>query len=152
VKELAKTLVDQHTKTVAAIQKAAPDIAELQLDTTGGNQQSNTTGSAHSDPSIAMLQRIKSECLSLTQKELQEHQGAEFDKAFVGQQLAAHVGMLAQLRGSKSFASPELQKVIAEGERMTTAHMAAAKKLMSEIKDDTNKTADARQRTTAPKR
>ena len=99
-----------------------------------------------------MLQRIKGECLSLTQKELGQHQGAEFDKAFVGQQLGAHLGMLAQLRGSKSFASPELQKVIAEGEKMTTMHMAEAKKIMGQIKDDTNKTADASQRSSAPKR
>jgi hypothetical protein len=51
--------------------------------------------------------------------------------------------MLAQLRGSKSFASPELQKVIDEGEKMTTMHMDAAKKLMDQITDEGAKTASA---------
>jgi hypothetical protein len=41
--------------------------------------------------------------------------------AFTGQQFGAHLGMLAQLRGSNSFASPKLRKVITEGEKMTTA-------------------------------
>jgi predicted outer membrane protein len=99
-----------------------------------------------------MLLQIKNECLKLTQKELSQYQGAEFDKAFVGQQLGAHLGMLAQLRGSKSFASPELQKVIDEGEKMTTMHMDAAKKLMDQIKDEGAKTASAATRGTAQKR
>ena len=44
--------------------------------------------------------------------------------------------MLAELRGSKSFASPELQKIITEGEKMTMAHMEKAKEIMSQIKDE----------------
>ena len=152
VKELAKMLVDHHSKAVEAITKAAPEIANLQLATTAAKQAPAATVAAGEDRSIEMIQRIKGECLSLTQKELEQHQGAEFDKAFVGQQIGAHLGMLAQLRGSKSFASPELQKVIAEGEKMTTTHMAEAKKIMGQIKDETNKTADASQRSAAPKR
>lgn len=147
VKELAQMLVEHHTKAVALIQKAAPEVASLQLAAKAG-QPSNEPGGR----SVAMLQRIKSECLSLTQKELEQHQGTEFDKAFVGQQIGAHLGMLAQLRGSKSFASPELQKVIAQGEQMTTTHMAEAKKIMNQIKDETNKTADATRRSAATKR
>ena len=60
-------------------------------------------------------------------------QGAEFDKCYIGQQIGAHVGMLAQLRGSKSFANPELQAVIAEGEQMATKHLEEAKKIMAEL-------------------
>ena len=97
------------------------------------------------------MQQVKSECLSLTEKELGQYQGAEFDHAFIGQQIGAHVGMLAVLRGSNSFASPELQKVIAEGEKMTTAHMAEAKKIMEQLKA-APKTASATQRATSQSR
>jgi predicted outer membrane protein len=156
VKQLAKTLIEQHQKALTAIQDASPEVAELKLatnatETPDAGQASNESGAA-SDPAVAMLLQIKNECLKLTQKELSQYQGAEFDKAFVGQQLGAHLGMLAQLRGSKSFASPELQKVIDEGEKMTTMHMDAAKKLMDQIKDEGAKTASAATRGTAQKR
>jgi len=138
VKAFAKTLVAAHTKAVAMIQKAAPEIADLQLvpanAVSASADRSQPAGHSENSTSTALMQQMKSECLSLTEKELGQYKGAEFDHAFIGQQIGAHVGMLAQLRGSNSFASPELQKVIAEGEKMTTAHMAEAKKIMEQLK------------------
>ncbi len=136
VKMFAKMLADEHTKALAILQKVSPEVSNLKLtirDRNAGDTEATPEGS---EPSMAMLQKIKSECLSLTLQELQEHEGAEFDKAFVGQQIGAHIAMLAELRGSKSFASPELQKLIAEGEKMTLAHMEKAKEIMSQIKDE----------------
>jgi predicted outer membrane protein len=136
VKMFAKTLADEHTKALAMIQKVTPEVANLKLTMQGRNESDSEAQSEDNDPGMAMLQKVKSECLSLTQQELQEHQGAEFDKAYVGQQLGAHIAMLAELRGSKSFASPELQEIISQGEKMTMAHMEKAKKIMSQIKDE----------------
>ncbi len=147
----AKMLADEHTKALAMIQKASPEVANLKLtmrDPNAGETESRPEGN---DPGMAMLQKVKSECLSLTMQELQEHQGAEFDKAYVGQQLGAHIAMLAELRGSKSFASPELQKIIAEGEKMTMAHMEKAKEIMGQIKDERG-TKSAERPTDASKR
>lgn len=156
VKKFAMMLVEHHGKAVAMIQQAAPEVADLQL-TIGESESSSKPapspqGAAASDRSIDMIQQVKGQCLALTQKELDQYQGTEFDKAFIGQQLGAHLGMLAQLRGSKNFASPELQKVIAEGEKMTIAHMVEAKKIMAEIKDLDSKTASANTGTAASKR
>ena len=151
VKMFAKMLADEHTKALAMIQKVAPEVANLKLtmqDPNAGGLEAQPQGN---DPGMAMLQKVKSECLSLTQQELQEHQGADFDKAYVGQQLGAHIAMLAELRGSKSFASPELQKIIAEGEKMTMAHMEKAKEIMSQIKDERG-TKSAERPTDASKR
>jgi predicted outer membrane protein len=149
VKAFAKTLVAAHTKALAAIQKAAPEVADLQLAsvnaTSATADRSQPVGQAEKANPTALMQQVKSECLSLTEKELGQYSGVEFDHAFIGQQLGAHVGMLAQLRGSNSFASPELQKVIAEGEKMTTAHMAEAKKIMAQLKA-APKTANAAER------
>ncbi|MBL9163725.1 MAG: DUF4142 domain-containing protein [Planctomycetaceae bacterium] len=89
----------------------------------------------HDQRAIQMAQQIKQECLNLTQQELSEKQGAEFDKAYMGQQVAAHLGMLAELRGSKNFASKQLQQVVSEGEQMTQKHLDQAKQIMSELKD-----------------
>jgi predicted outer membrane protein len=133
VKMFAKMLADEHTKALGMIQKASPEVANLKL-TTGDRNAGDATPEGK-EPGIAMLQKVKSECLSLTMQELQEYQDAEFDKAYVGQQVGAHIAMLAELRGSKSFASPELQKLIAQGEEMTVAHMEKAKEIMGQIKD-----------------
>ncbi len=136
VKAFAQMLADEHTKALAMIQKKSPDVANLKLtmqDPNAGDAEAKPEGN---DPGMAMLQKVKSECLSLTQQELQEHQDAEFDKAYIGQQLGAHIAMLAELRGSKSFASPELQKLISEREKMTLAHMEKAKEIMSQIKEE----------------
>jgi hypothetical protein len=59
--------------------------------------------------------------------------------------------MLANLRGSKQFASPELQKVIADGEKMTTSHLDAGRQLMEQIKDKTQ-TAQVQPGSRAPQR
>ncbi|WP_428306501.1 DUF4142 domain-containing protein [Lacipirellula sp.] len=150
VKEFAKALVAAHTNAVAMIKKAAPEVADLQL--SAGKNGATVAHEGQNHAAIGLLQQVKSECLSLTEKELGEYKGAEFDQAFIGQQLGAHVGMLAQLRGSNSFASPELQKVIAEGEKTTEAHMAAAKKIMTQLKADATKTARVGQRATAQSR
>jgi len=156
VKKFALMLVEHHGKAVAMIQQAAPEVADLKL--TMGESESaskpapSPQGAAANDRSIDMIQQVKGQCLALTQNELDQHEGAEFDKAFIGQQLGAHLGMLAQLRGSKNFASPELQKVIAEGEKVTIAHMVEAKKIMDEIKDLDSKTASASTGAAASKR
>lgn len=155
VKAFAKMLAEQHAKVVAKIQDAAPEVAMLKLvdsrSSAIGDNPSNRADQTGSDKGLALLQKVKSECLQLTQKELAEHKGADFDKAYVGQQIGAHLGMLAQLRGSMSFASPELQKVIAEGEKMTVMHLTEAKKLMAQIKDTGSTTTEAA-RPTTPKR
>jgi len=153
VKEFARMLAEQHAKALAKIQKAAPEVANLKLAAATAGQPPTAAATAGSDRGLALLQQVKAECLKLTRQELEQHQGADFDKAFVGQQLGAHLAMLAQLRGSKSFASPELQKVIAEGDAMTVAHLEEAKKIKDQIKGKPSQTAAAAgQRTAVPKR
>jgi len=151
VKAFAKMLADEHTKALAVIQKVSPEVVNLKLTTQDPNAGDAEAKPEGNDPGMAMLQKVKSECLSLTQQELQEHQGAEFDKAYLGQQLGAHIAMLAELRGSKSFASPQLQKLLAEGEKMTMAHMEKAKEIINQLKDEP-RTKSAERRSDSSKR
>lgn len=153
VKRFAQQLIEHHQKTLAKIEQATPETADwkLQLRTgeadrsaaspqTGGVQQASaevevSTNNAAHHQSVQLAQQIKQECLNLTEQELSQQQGVDFDKAYIGQQVGAHVGMLAQLRGSKNFATGPLQQVISEGEQMTQKHLAEAKQIMSQIKD-----------------
>lgn len=158
VKKFAQQMVEHHRQVISKVQQAAPETAghHLQLKSTANprgavstttqpaqsgvrtasaetpvaNQQAN-----HPRQGVQLAQAIKQECLKLTEQELGQKQGAEFDKAYIGQQIGAHMGMLAQLRGSRQFAHGELQPIIEEGERMTQQHLDQAKQIMAQLKD-----------------
>lgn len=143
VKKFAQQMIEHHQQALAKIEQASPQVASLQLHLGGtaagaqpGADQANRNQAASAQhQGIQLVKAVKQQCLELTEKELGAHQGAEFDKAYIGQQVGAHLGMLAQLRGSRDFASAELQPVIAESEKVTESHLAEAKKIMQQIKD-----------------
>jgi predicted outer membrane protein len=78
-------------------------------------------------------QQVKQQCLNLTMTELGRKQGAEFDKAYIGQQLVAHTQMLAQLQAAQQHASSELQPIIQQGTQMTEHHLAQARQIMEQL-------------------
>ena len=157
VKKFAQQMIEHHQQAISKIEQAAPEVASLNLQLKGGTEgaaaalpspagvrpasaeepvASTAAGSAdHDQRGVQLAQAVKQECLTLTQQELGPQQGVEFDKAYIGQQVGAHIGMLAELRGSKNFATGQLQQVIAEGEQMTQKHLAEAKQIMSKLKD-----------------
>jgi predicted outer membrane protein len=85
------------------------------------------------DKVLKMHQHAAQECLTMTKALLQEKQGAEFDKAFVGSQIGAHVGMLAKLKASQQYASPEFASIIQESEQSVQQHLEHAKQLCQEL-------------------
>lgn len=136
VKKFAAHMIEQHQQAVTKLEQAVPQVAGLMLGAAGGQapQQGRSAATAgNQSPELELAKSIKQQCLELTQKEMEGKQGAEFDKCYIGQQIGAHVGMLAQLRGSKTFANPELQAVIAEGEQMAAKHLEEAKKIMAQL-------------------
>jgi predicted outer membrane protein len=158
VKKFAQQMIEHHQQAISKIEQAAPEVAGLNLQLRGGAEgeaaaSSNPTGVrpasaeepvastaaagnvGHNQRGAQLAQAVKQECLNLTQQELAQKQGVEFDKAYIGQQVCAHIGMLAELRGSKNFATGQLQQVITEGEQMTQQHLDQAKQIMSQLKD-----------------
>lgn len=150
VKRFAQKMIEQHRQAVSKIQQAAPETVGLSLQVRSEAARSASTPASGVRPASAeepiaannagsdqrmvqMAKQIAQECLNLTEQELAQKQGAEFDKAYIGQQVGAHLGMLAQLRGSKSFASGELQQVIAESEQVTQEHLAEAKRIKTQL-------------------
>jgi predicted outer membrane protein len=86
---------------------------------------------------------------------LSEKQGVEFDKAYMGQQVSAHMAMLAELKASQKYAGQELQPVIQEGTQMTQQDLEQAKKIMEQIKDveaTAGATGDSQRATATPPR
>ncbi len=169
VKKFAQQMIEHHQQAISKINQAAPEVAGLNLQLRGGAEgeaatSPNRTGvrpasaeepvastaaagnAGHDQHGAQLAQAVKQECLNLTQQELAQNQGVEFDKAYMGQQVCAHIGMLAELRGSKNFASGQLQQVITEGEQMTQQHLDQAKQIMSQLKDQQGSQSQTSQR------
>jgi predicted outer membrane protein len=99
--------------------------------------QTRTAGGTELEGRLVSIEReAAEECLSLKIKELtQAKEEGDFDKAFLGCQIAAHLGMVAKLTVYADEADGELKQVFTEGQTATEKHLAQAKTLMNEIKD-----------------
>jgi predicted outer membrane protein len=138
VKEFAQMLVADHEKAVAKLAQLEPELAQQAAAIRGQNgapqpgvAQQAVAGTENQV--FALQKRIAQECLTLTEKELGQKQGAEFDQCYVGAQIGAHIGMLAKLRGSQPFANGQLQTVIQESEQVVQKHLDHAKQLAEEM-------------------
>jgi predicted outer membrane protein len=140
VKKFAEMLIEQHQQAISKIEQAAPQVASWNLtlrNAEGDSQPENNqqAGAGALPPELLMARQIHEECLALTKKALSEKEGADFDKAFLGQQYMAHIGMLAGIKGSTPFASQQMKPLLQEAEKMTEEHLAKAKELMEQVKD-----------------
>lgn len=151
VKKFAKMLAEDHKKLNKDLERFAPQAAATKLSsnqqerstqqtgtniTPGFDNPSSSQQTAAQNPTDQKLFQIEKEavqnCVSMTKEELQEKQGKEMDKAFVGCQIGSHIHMLASLKAAENHVSPELQQVIAKAQEKVQSHLDEAKKLMKE--------------------
>jgi predicted outer membrane protein len=150
-KQFAKMLVEDHQKLVKELERFAPQAASTKLSSNQQQRSTQQTGTnitpgfdnpspsqqtAAQNPTDQKLFQIEKEavqnCVSMTKEELQEKQGKDMDKAFVGCQIGSHIHLLASLKAAENNVSPELQQVIAKAKDKTQAHLEKAKQLMKE--------------------
>jgi putative membrane protein len=140
VKQFAQMMIEDHQKAIQKLQQhAKPGIS---ID--GAVRQTATStqaGDANLDKVLQLSQQAAQECLSMTKSELQQKQGAEFDKAYMGSQVGAHIGMLAKLKASEQQASPELASIVSESSQTVKSHFEKAKQICKELESS----ADSRQ-------
>lgn len=82
---------------------------------------------------LRIKQEIAKQCVETTKRELGEKSGADFDKCYMGQQIVAHLGMADTLKVTKNYASPELRRLLEDGEKAVHEHLAHAKEIMKQI-------------------
>jgi predicted outer membrane protein len=104
------------------------------LDTDRGNSETSAT----IDQVLQLDRQATQECLQMTKAMLQEKQGAEFDKAFAGMQIGAHVGMLAKLKASEKHAAGELASAIQESRQVVEQHLEHAKQICKDLESSSN--------------
>jgi predicted outer membrane protein len=71
--------------------------------------------------------------LQMTKDLLNKYQGRDFDMAYVGQQIAAHTQMLANLKAMEENTSGEFQTVVKEGLKTTEMHLNHAKEISAQL-------------------
>jgi predicted outer membrane protein len=97
---------------------------------------SGGSGDAGAVDWVRIHQEIGEQCLAKTKEELSSKQGADFDKAFMGQQCVGHVEMIAKLEALRNHASSELRQDIEKEIEMANSHLQLAKQVKEQLKDD----------------
>jgi predicted outer membrane protein len=82
---------------------------------------------------ISIEREVAQQCVESATKMLNEKQGAEADRCYVGMQIGAHMGMVDKLEVFSRHASPELQAVLQQGLKTTQQHLDHAKKLAKQL-------------------
>lgn len=73
------------------------------------------------------------QCLQRTKQMLNEKQGAEFDKCYIGQQVVMHTQMASKLEAMQNHGSPEFQQVIRQGLQKTEEHLKQAETIAQNL-------------------
>lgn len=146
VKEFAKQMVDDHAKMVEQLQQFAgfgqrrtgrsADDEQESYDR-GQDQQANASNRGLPQPGGLNFNRLKQQlgqqCATSAQRELQQKDGDEFDKCYIGMQLAMHMQMLDTLKVFSRYASPQLDEIIEQAEQTTQEHLEHAKHLIKQL-------------------
>ena len=84
---------------------------------------------------VTIHREVADQCLQSAKKELGQKEGNEFDKCYIGMQVAAHMKMVDELKVLKNHASGQLQQDLEQSLETTEHHLSEARKIMEEIKD-----------------
>lgn len=144
VKEFAKMMDQDHRKAVEKLRQIAPQLAAVGENLEAGrdaqsaavNAQFAGADAALFSQMLALQESVAHQCLTLTQKELGEKKGSEFDRCYIGQQMGAHLGMLAKLKGSEQFASPQLRSFIQEATKTVEKHYDKTKEIAKTLESE----------------
>lgn len=116
----------------------------------GAGMSGSQAGGDSRQQMLALHRSIAEQCVAMTQRELSEKNGPEFDMAYIGQQLVAHTQMLAKLQAGQQFASGELRSFIQEAIPQVQMHRDHAKQIAEQLKGELQGGASAAQRPGAP--
>lgn len=82
---------------------------------------------------IAVVQEVGRQCLASSQKELEQKQGLEFDRCYMGMAVGMHMGMNDLLTVFQNHASGELKTALADAQRTVQQHLEEAKQIAKRL-------------------
>ena len=84
---------------------------------------------------VVLQKEIGEQCLTSTMEELDRHEGANFDKAYIGQQIGAHLMMIDELKVFAEYATGETKQELELAMKTVEDHLKQARKIMEEQKN-----------------
>lgn len=140
VREFAETMIDEHSKMVEQLQPFAGVSRGGARGRRGSPQgefsqaEGNVRGRGQGQLNLIRLkQQLGQQCLSSAKEELSQKDGDEFDKCYIGMQIAKHMEMLDTLKVFSHYASQDLDQLIEEAEGTTEEHLEHAKQLIKQL-------------------
>lgn len=138
VKEFAKKMVDEHTDFLHKLNRAigGPRDNQSSQQNNQSSQQNRQYTQARGQQGldlIALKHQLGEQCRQSASQELQQKSGAEFDKCYMGMQIAMHMQMLDTLKVMSRYASSDLDRIIEQGEESTQAHLDRAKEIIHSL-------------------
>ncbi len=152
IRELAKNMIKDHEEAITKLrehgsrQNANVELTAAEAPQTDGGRTrealkvaDDEAGSAQAGQNnmparMHRMARIAHEkSLILNREELGKYKDDEFDQAFLGQQLGAHIGMLAKLKAAQEETSSELSELTLKAQETTKKHKDHLEKMMNEI-------------------
>lgn len=120
IKAFTEKLIRDHQEACVKLEKLAGDHHR---EAAVGRNESNFDW-------VAVHQQIADQCLKSTKEMLSEHEGKNFDRCFIGQQIAAHMKMVDELKVYQKFASPNLRRQIDSSLASSESHLKEAKQIV----------------------
>ncbi len=98
---------------------------------------------------LQVMNQVGQKRQTFVERELSRYRGAEFDNAYLGQQVLAHLELLAMLETFGNLASPEFRRVCDQATASTEQHLTMARRHMEQLAAES---ANALRRPAVPRR
>ncbi|MEO6709215.1 MAG: DUF4142 domain-containing protein [Planctomycetota bacterium] len=149
VKQFAQRLIDDHTQMGQKLQPFASATGHKSGDGHGADRPTDVGGNDRKEPNpareasaargmggfdhVGLAQELGEQCLQTSRRELEQKQGAEFDRCYVGMALGGHMHTNDMLTVFQRHASSSLKPVLSDAQGTVTKHLQEAKDLMKKL-------------------
>lgn len=139
-KAFARAEIDEHETIKKKLKELGYDYPVTAASGTQTNQPaawSVTAGTARLPMEaaglIAVDHEVADQCIANARMEMDKLSGRELDKHFIGCQLGEHYALLDKVQTFRRHASPKMEAVLADGQKVIETHIATLKKIMTNL-------------------
>jgi len=142
VKQFAQMMAQDHGKLAPQIQQLAggqasattsPNASRDLAGTQRLNTQGNQAGNQLINRLISIDKQIVDRKMEMARQELESKEGADFDKCYIGSQIAAHMQASAALDVMSQQASGELKQLASQAKQTVDNHLEQAKQIAQQL-------------------
>jgi predicted outer membrane protein len=133
VRDFAQKMERDHTRMLGELKRFLPKDQADERARTGAAAEARGFEQRHPNTMMHIHKQAAANKLHLTRQMLEKYEGHEFNMGYVGQQMMAHVEMLAALDAMKAFGSEEFRKAVGDGITASEEHFKMAQMLSRDL-------------------